>query len=63
MEKNLRVFKLRNKSEEELTKNLEGLKKELSELRVAKVGGGTASKLGRIKIVRKSIAKYLTVIN
>merc|ERR1712226_1779326 len=32
-------------------------------LRVAKVAGGTSSKLGRIRVVRKSIAKYLTVIN
>jgi large subunit ribosomal protein L35e len=50
MEKKLRVFKLRNKTEEDLTKGLEGLKKELSELRVAKVSGGTATKLGRIRV-------------
>ena len=29
MDKKLRVFKLRNKTEEDLTKGLEGLKKEL----------------------------------
>ena len=50
MEKKLRVFKLRNKTEEELVKGLEGLKKELSELRVSKVSGGTATKLGRIRV-------------
>jgi len=32
-------------------------------LRTAKVAGGSASKLGRIGLVRKQIAKYLTVIN
>lgn len=63
MDKKFRVFKLREKTDDELTKGVESLKKELSELRVAKVGGGTASKLGRIRIVRKAIAKYLTVIN
>lgn len=50
MDKKLRVFKLRNKTEEDLTKGLEGLKKELSELRVSKVSGGTATKLGRISV-------------
>eukprot|EP00828_Plagiopyla_frontata_P033942 TRINITY_DN440_c0_g1_i9.p2 TRINITY_DN440_c0_g1~~TRINITY_DN440_c0_g1_i9.p2 ORF type:complete len:148 (+),score=29.78 TRINITY_DN440_c0_g1_i9:166-609(+) len=62
-EKKLRVFRLRTKTPEELTKQLEELKKELAQMRVAKVSGGTASKLGRIKILRKSIAKYLTVMN
>jgi large subunit ribosomal protein L35e len=38
------------------------LKNELSQLRVAKVAGGAASKIGKIKVVRKAIAKYLTVI-
>jgi len=50
MEKKLRVFKLRNKTEDDLVKGLEGLKKELSELRVSKVSGGTATKLGRIRV-------------
>eukprot|EP00828_Plagiopyla_frontata_P033941 TRINITY_DN440_c0_g1_i7.p4 TRINITY_DN440_c0_g1~~TRINITY_DN440_c0_g1_i7.p4 ORF type:complete len:105 (+),score=31.35 TRINITY_DN440_c0_g1_i7:166-480(+) len=61
-EKKLRVFRLRTKTPEELTKQLEELKKELAQMRVAKVSGGTASKLGRIKILRKSIAKYLTCL-
>merc|ERR1712154_249043 len=38
-------------------------KKELAELRVAKVTGGAASKLSKIKVVRKSIAVVLTVTN
>merc|ERR1711912_139290 len=40
---------------------LDEMKTELSQLRVAKVAGGAASKLAKIKIVRKSIARILTV--
>merc|ERR1711964_672436 len=42
---------------------LDDLKNELAQLRVAKVAGGAASKLARIKVVRKSIARLLTVYN
>uniref|UniRef100_A0A2K6SBR4 Large ribosomal subunit protein uL29 n=1 Tax=Saimiri boliviensis boliviensis TaxID=39432 RepID=A0A2K6SBR4_SAIBB len=48
--------------EEELLKQLDDLKVELSQLRVAKVTGGAASKLSKIQ-VRKSVARVLTVIN
>ena len=58
----LRVFKMRNQSAEELNKSLDALKNELSQLRVAKVAGGAASKICKIKTVRKAIAKHLTVI-
>ena len=34
-----------------------------AQLRVAKVTGGAASKLAKIKVVRKSIARVLTVYN
>merc|ERR1712139_184340 len=47
----------------ELSKELDELKVELAELRVAKVAGGAASKLAKIKVVRKSIARVLTVYN
>merc|ERR1712046_351128 len=53
----------RNKSKSDLEKQLEELKTELSNLRVAKVTGGAASKLSKIKVVRKSIARVLTVLN
>ncbi|XP_068929709.1 large ribosomal subunit protein uL29-like [Petaurus breviceps papuanus] len=53
---------LRRKKEEVL-KQLDDLKVELSQLRVAKVTGGAASKLSKIRVVRKSIAQVLTVIN
>uniref|UniRef100_A0A8B9WDN0 Large ribosomal subunit protein uL29 n=1 Tax=Bos mutus grunniens TaxID=30521 RepID=A0A8B9WDN0_BOSMU len=54
---------LRGKKKEELLKHLEDLKVELSQLCVAKVTGGAASKLSKIRVVRKSIARVLTVIN
>merc|ERR1712085_187458 len=42
---------------------LTDLRKELSELHVAKVTDGAASKIAKIKSVRKSIARVLTVHN
>jgi len=54
---------LRGKKKEELLKQLDELKTELSQLRVAKVTGGAASKLSKIRDVRKAIARVLTVIN
>ena len=76
-DKKLRVFKLKSKKPEELTAELEKYKEELNQLRVSKVAGSTATKLGKIKVMpllkseifsifqvfRKAIAKYLTVIN
>merc|ERR1712189_77534 len=47
----------------ELLKQLEELKQELAGLRVAKVTGGAASKLSKIRVVRKSIARVNIVIN
>lgn len=44
-------------------KQLETFKQELSTLRVAEVTGGAASKLSKICLVRKSIARVHTVIN
>merc|ERR1712168_298798 len=59
-----KASEMRGKSKEDLTKQLNEFKQELNNLRVAKVSGsGAASKLGRIKEVRKSIGRTLTVIN
>merc|ERR1712160_144609 len=44
-------------------KELDDMKAELATLRMGKVAGGAASKLAKIKIVRKSIARILTVYN
>lgn len=58
-----KAHELREKSKQDLTRQLDELKQELSQLRVAKVTGGAASKLSKIKQVRKSIACVKTVIN
>lgn len=59
----VKARELRGKKKEELVKQLEDLKQELAALRVAKVTGGAASKLSKIRVVRKSIARVLTVIH
>lgn len=59
----VKAYELRNMSKEELLKTLQDLRKELAELHVAKVTDGAASKVAKIKGVRKSIARVLTVHN
>eukprot|EP00218_Dolichomastix_sp_CCMP3274_P012200 CAMPEP_0170136340 /NCGR_PEP_ID=MMETSP0033_2-20121228/3210_1 /TAXON_ID=195969 /ORGANISM="Dolichomastix tenuilepis, Strain CCMP3274" /LENGTH=123 /DNA_ID=CAMNT_0010372039 /DNA_START=18 /DNA_END=389 /DNA_ORIENTATION=- len=58
----LKVHELRSKSKGELMTQLKDLKTELAALRVAKVTGGAPNKLSKIKVVRLSIARVLTVI-
>mmetsp|Transcript_64824 Transcript_64824/g.186513 ORF Transcript_64824/g.186513 Transcript_64824/m.186513 type:complete len:124 (+) Transcript_64824:82-453(+) len=57
----LKAYELRSKTSKELLKELDDMKAELATLRVAKVSGGAASKLAKIKVVRKNIARILTV--
>lgn len=59
----LAIKDLREQGRDELLGQLTELKKELQALRVAKVTQGAASKLGKIKVVRKNIARVLTVYN
>lgn len=59
----VRTSELRQKSKADLEKEAEELRIELGQLRVAKVTGGPASKLSKIREVRKSIARVLTVLN
>ncbi|GMH69864.1 hypothetical protein TrRE_jg6403 [Triparma retinervis] len=59
----VKAHELRSKPKDELLKQLDELKAELATLRVAKVTGGAASKLMKIKVVRKAIARVLTVYN
>ena len=59
----VKAYELRGQSKEDLLKQLDEHRKELSELAVAKVTGGAASKIAKIKSVRKSIARILTVHN
>merc|ERR1711990_829447 len=53
----------REMKKEELSKKLDDLKNELATLKVAKVTGGAASKLSKIRIVRKSIARVYIVMH
>jgi len=52
-----------SKTRNDLTKQLDELKRELLTLRAQKIAGGSASKLTKINTVRKSIARVLTVTN
>merc|ERR1712108_90515 len=59
----VKAYELRAKTSKELLKELDDLRAELAQLRVAKVSGGAASKLAKIRVVRKSVARILTVYN
>ena len=59
----VKAYELRGLPKEELLKTLAENRKHLAELHVAKVTGGAASKIAKIKAVRKSIARVLTVHN
>lgn len=59
----LKIKDLRTKRKDELAKQLDDLKQELANLRVAKVTGGIASKLAKIRIFRRDIARILTVMS
>ncbi|CAD5110767.1 DgyrCDS134 [Dimorphilus gyrociliatus] len=59
----VKVKDIRGAKKEELLKKLDEQKTELCTLRVAKVTGGAASKLSKIRVVRKNIARILTVYN
>merc|ERR1719313_272741 len=59
----VKAHELRSKSKQDLLKQLDELRNELAQHRVAKVTGGAASKLAKIKVLRKSIARVLTVHN
>merc|ERR1711937_788821 len=54
---------IRGKTQEELQAQLLPLREELQSLRTSKVTGAGASKLTKMKTVRRSIARVLTVIN
>mmetsp|Transcript_15508 Transcript_15508/g.23100 ORF Transcript_15508/g.23100 Transcript_15508/m.23100 type:complete len:145 (+) Transcript_15508:85-519(+) len=60
---NLKAHEMRDKGKEELVSLLDERKQELSRLRVEKTTGAAASKLAKIRVVRKQIARILTVYN
>ncbi|KLO07536.1 ribosomal protein L35 [Schizopora paradoxa] len=59
----VKAYEIKDKSKNELSKQLSELRQELLTLRVQKVAGGSASKLTKINTVRKSIARVLTITN
>merc|ERR1711991_1135859 len=59
----VKAYELRTKNKKDLKDQLDQLKAELSQLRTAKVTGGSASKLSKIKVIRKSIARVNTVMS
>ena len=63
MSSHLRMKELVDKDKKSLLKQLTDYKKELSQLRVAQVMSNTASKVGKIGMMRKNIARILTVMN
>lgn len=58
----VKASELRTKTKADLEKEAEDLRIELGQLRVAQVTGGPPSKLTKIREVRKSIARVLTVL-
>ena len=54
---------MRKKSKVELMEQVEQLKEELHQLRVAQVSGGAPAKVATIRVVRKNIARIYTIIS
>ncbi|KAJ1607410.1 60S ribosomal protein L35 [Cryptosporidium canis] len=59
----LQAKQLVSLSEEELTVKIDELKKELASLRVIQSTGTAPNKLSRISVVRKAIARILTILS
>lgn len=55
--------KIREGDSNAIRANIEKLKDELRNLRNAKASSGSATKLAKIKFVRKNIARNLTILN
>ena len=59
----VKAASLRKKTQKELEGDLDGFRKNLSELRFSKVSASQQMKVSKIKTVRKDIARTLTVLN
>ena len=59
----LRMRDLLSKKKKDLDAQVQELKVELNSLKVAKVTGGTASKVGKIRLFRKNVARVLTALS
>lgn len=55
--------KVREADVETIRANIEKLKDELKTLRNSKASSGSATKLAKIKTVRRNIARNLTILN
>merc|ERR1711874_122625 len=62
-QKDFKPFKLREKNVDDLVTSVDELQRELSTLKANKVTSGVASKVAKIRVVRKAIARTLTMIN
>ena len=56
-------YKIRENDVQAIRATIEKLKDELKNLRNSKATSGSATKLAKIKIVRKNIARNLTILN
>ena len=63
MSTHLKIADARGKSKDDLLKNLKECKTELSQLRVAKQSQSAASKVAKIRVLRKNVARILTVLS
>ena len=61
--KGIKATELRKKPVEELLAELKKLREELQSIKFSKISGTAVSKLSKIKILRRGIARTLTVIN
>ena len=53
---------LRKKGKKDLLKQIDNLRQELHQLRVAQVSGGAPAKVASIRVVRKNIARLCTIV-
>ena len=59
----VKAANLRKKTQEELEKDLDDFRKNLSELRFSKVSASQQMKVAKLRTVRKDIARVLTILN
>merc|ERR1712137_1079375 len=59
----LKIADARSKSKDDLLSQLRESKQELSQLRVAKQTQTAASKVAKIRVLRKNVARILTVLS
>jgi large subunit ribosomal protein L35e len=63
MSTHLKIADARAKSKDDLLKSLKDCKSELSQLRATKQSQSAASKVAKIRVLRKNVARILTVLS